>query len=474
MRRFDEQRWLIDNIIRANGIDWDQPRSLYIHAPCGIEANADFAGIRERVKKMADIGPAFAAVARRREAKANAAAQADHKVTARDNFFMAAVHWGAAQWPYDENDETNIAYNNKKRECYAKYAALADHHVEAVWVPFKDKAIPAWLHLPPGYTGGRLPVVISVPGMDSYKEIQVALYGDKFLNRGMAVLAIDGPGQYEAPMIGLHFTMENWMATGRRWSTGSAARPELDATRIGVSGTSFGSLFGTVLTAQRAAHQGLRGDVGVPRARLPHHLPGSLADLQEALHVHVGHHRRGRVRRIPQKITWEGHADKIKVPYLCVAGEAEELSPLEHSDRLMAALKGPKQMVVYQESRHSVGNVPAANLGPFPPILVADWLADRLAGKSFVSERWYVAGSGRDQQDAVLNCNAMRLSRRQFLRAAVGAAALSAVSCAVAAQLSVAAGARDRRFAAGQLARHRRASHGAMAVGTARPSLCRR
>ena len=133
VRRFDEQRWLIDNVIRANGIDWDQPRSLYIHAPCGIEANADFAGIRERVKKMADIGPAFAAVARRREAKANAAAQADRKVTARDNFFMAAVHWGAAQWPYDENDETNIAYNNKKRECYAKYAALADHHVEAVW-----------------------------------------------------------------------------------------------------------------------------------------------------------------------------------------------------------------------------------------------------------------------------------------------------------------------------------------------------
>src|SRR5262249_48140781 len=78
----------------------------------------------------------------------------------------------------------------------------------------------------------------------------------------------------------------------------------------------------------------------------------------------------------------------------CVAGEAEELSPLEYSERLMAALKGPKQMVVYQESRHSVGNVPAANLGPFPPILLADWLADRLAGKPFVSEHWYVAGSG--------------------------------------------------------------------------------
>ena len=65
VKRFYEQRWLIDNIIRANGIDWDQPRSMYLSGPCGIEGNADFAGIRERVKKMADIGPAFEAARQR-------------------------------------------------------------------------------------------------------------------------------------------------------------------------------------------------------------------------------------------------------------------------------------------------------------------------------------------------------------------------------------------------------------------------
>ncbi len=249
VRRFEEQRWLLDNIIRANGIDWDQPRSLYLSGPCGNEANADFAGIRERVKKMADIGPAFEAVARRREAKAKAAEEADHKVTARDNYFMAAVHWGAAQWPYDQNDETNIAYNNKKRECFTRYAALADHHVEAVWVPFQDKAIPAWFHLPPGYKGGRIPVVISIPGMDSFKEIQVALYGDRYLNRGMAVLTIDGPGQYEAPMLGVYFSVENWMAAGKPLVDWLAARPEVDPERIGAAGTSFGTFFGTILTA---------------------------------------------------------------------------------------------------------------------------------------------------------------------------------------------------------------------------------
>src|SRR3974377_853134 len=173
VRRFDEQRWLIDNIIRANGIDWDQPRSLYIHLPCGIEANADLAGLPERGKNMAALGWPCGGGGRPRETKATAAPQADRKVTARDNFFMAAVHWGAAQWPYDENDETNVAYNNKKRECYAKYATLADHHVEAVWVPFKDKAIPAWLHLPPNHSGGPLPGGVAVPRADSHKRARV-------------------------------------------------------------------------------------------------------------------------------------------------------------------------------------------------------------------------------------------------------------------------------------------------------------
>jgi hypothetical protein len=98
-RRFTEQRWLLDNIIRSVGMDWDQPRSMYLSAPMGGEANADFAGIRQRITKLADASPAFAAVARRREAKAEAAENEQHLVTARDNYFMAAIHWGAAQWP---------------------------------------------------------------------------------------------------------------------------------------------------------------------------------------------------------------------------------------------------------------------------------------------------------------------------------------------------------------------------------------
>src|SRR5882724_2912905 len=129
-RRWTEQRWLLDNTIRSVGMDWDQPRSAYLSAPCGPQATADFALVRSRIQKYADAAPAFEAVARRREGVARAAVDAGDTVTARENYFMAAVHWGAAQWPIDEANAQNLGYNAKKRECYGAYAKLADHRVE--------------------------------------------------------------------------------------------------------------------------------------------------------------------------------------------------------------------------------------------------------------------------------------------------------------------------------------------------------
>src|SRR5258705_8720633 len=245
-RRWTEERWLLDNTIRTVGMDWDQPRSAYLSAPCGPQATADFALVRSRIQKYADAAPAFEAVARRREGVARAALDAGDTVTARENSFMAAVHWGAAQWPIDEANAQNLGYNAKKRECYGAYAKLADHRVEEAWIPMPDgKRLPAWFHLPPRYAGGRIPVVISVPGMDSFKEIGVSMYGDRWLERGLAVLAIDGPGQYEAPLLGVFFSMPAWQAAGKACSAWLAPRAGIDAQKKGRTRQTLRSFFST-------------------------------------------------------------------------------------------------------------------------------------------------------------------------------------------------------------------------------------
>ena len=395
-RRWTAQRWLLDNTIRSVGMDWDQPRSIYLSAPCGPEASADFAGLRQRITKLADASPAFEAVARRRQDKAEAAELGQDLVTARENYFMASIHWGAAQWPIDENNAQNRLYNARKRACFTKYAALADHQVEAAWVPLPDgRSLPAWFHVPPGYRGESIPAVVSLPGMDSFKEMGVALYGDRWLSRGMAVLALDGPGQYESPLLEIYFSMPAWMATGAAAVDWLTRRSEIDPARIGLSGTSFGSFFGTIA----AAHEPRLRAVAVASVC---HEPGFHTIFEEASPTFKmrfmymsGITDEALFDEFRRRMTWEGHADRIRSPYLCLAGEADELSPIEHTERLMRALAGPKRLVVYQDSRHSVGNVPAANLGPYPPVLMADWMAATLNGRTFPSERWYVEANGR-------------------------------------------------------------------------------
>lgn len=394
-RRWAAQRWLVDNIIAANGIDWDQPRSVYLNVPCGMEAAPDFAAIRAQVKKFADCSPAFEAAARRRQAKAEAAVSAGEHVTARNNYFFAAIHWGAAQWPIEENNEANLAFNQSKRDCYVAYARLADHHVEAVHIPLHDKALPAWLHLPPGYSGGQIPIVVAIPGMDSFKEGLVSLYGDPYLTRSMAVLALDGPGQYESAVLGIPVSMENWRAAGPAVMEWLLERPEVDPERIGISGRSFGSFFGTILAASEPRF------AACAVASVCHE-PGFHTIFEEASPTFkmrfmymAGFVDEDAFDEFRRTLTWEGDAERIRVPYLCLAGEHDDLSPLEHTERLLASLPGPKQLVIYQGSRHSVGGGPAAVNGPHPASLSADWLAARFAGEPLASERWFVETTGK-------------------------------------------------------------------------------
>ena len=395
-RRWVEQRWILDNVIRSVGMDWDQPRSAYIAGPCGAEASSDMAAIRQRIQKYADASPAFEAAARRREAKAKAAEESEELVTARENYCIATMFWGAAQWPIDENNEKNKFYNQRKRECYTKYAKLADHRVEEVWIPLEGgKSLPAWFHLPPGYQSGRIPVVISIPGMDSFKELGVAMYGDRWLGRGIAVLAIDGPGQYESAVLDIHFTMPAWSATGKAAVDWLVKRQEIDPNRIGISGNSFGTFFATIAAANEPRIRAIATSYTCFE-------PGFHTIFEEASPTFKmrfmymsGFTDEDKFDEFRKGMTWEGYAEKIRVPFLCIAGEADDLSPMQYTERLMRTLQGPKRLVVYQDSRHTVAGVPATNLGPNSATLVADWMLTALNGKPFPSERWFVDATGR-------------------------------------------------------------------------------
>src|SRR5579863_3654037 len=55
VKRWKDQRWLIDTVIQAVGMEWDQPRLNYTMYPAGVDAIGDFRTVGMRVRKFADM-----------------------------------------------------------------------------------------------------------------------------------------------------------------------------------------------------------------------------------------------------------------------------------------------------------------------------------------------------------------------------------------------------------------------------------
>ncbi len=396
-KRFQSQRWIMDAVIRTVGMEWDQARLHYMGAPGGAEGLAEFMGIGARVKHYADIERQTVVSARRRMAKAEAFEEAGHLVSAGQSYFIAAMLWAAARWPIFEINQTLIDYDEKMNACYAKFITYADRPISRVEIPYGDTSLPAYLHLPrePG-PDERFPAVIGIDGMDACKEIMVSMAGDRLLDRGIAVLAMDGPGQGECCTRSIKVTERNHMDTGLAAFEWLAGQPQIDAGRIGLNAVSFGSYFGT--QAAIAIGDALKACAVAAVCHEPgaHTIFNMASPTFKARFMFMsGYDDEDEFDRFRLGLDLRPLIGGLKTPYLIVAGEDDQLSPLEFTEALFDRVGAPKRLVVYEGADHGMGGAPSTQLGPNWQTLIADWLADRLDGKPMHSERLFVANSGR-------------------------------------------------------------------------------
>jgi dienelactone hydrolase len=395
-RRFEEQRWLLDGLIRQVGVDWDQGRSQYLAQACPVDAAADFARIRDRVRSFADIDREFAAAARRREALALAAHDEGRPVAQREHAFVASVLWGAAQWPLFGNTPLNLAYGERKVSCYERFVEHASRPVERIEIPFGSSSLPAYLHLP---TSGSppYPCVIQVGGMDSFKEHLVPIYGDRYLERGIARLTFDGPGQGESLSRGLWVTATNAIDAGRAVVGWAAGRPSLDPTRIGLAGVSFGSFWATQIAASVAGIAACATVMAIHEPGLRTLFEMASPTFKSRFMYMAGLADEPAFDRFAATLTLTDLAPDVRCPVLVVAGEEDDLSPIEHTWSLLARIRGPRELVLYQGERHGVAGGPAAAAGPSRDEVVVEWFADRFAGRPMGDRLRYVTTTGTVQ-----------------------------------------------------------------------------
>jgi dienelactone hydrolase len=395
IRRFNEQEWLLDQVIATRGIDWDQGRTSGLVRACGEDAKGDMDALKKQVKRLADIAPGFARLAQQRETRAQEAEITGEKTVARDNYFIAAQYWASAMWPIDEANDRIRLYNEHKNETYAKYIGLADHRIEKAQVPYRGSYLSGIFHLPPGYTGGKIPVVVIIQGMDGYKEKSVSLYKDAWMQRGIAVFAFEGPGYWEAPLRGIYVDMAGWGEAGKAAADWLVARPEVDPAKIVMTGSSYGSLFSVAMLAAEPRYKAcaVTGTCYEPGGETIFNRASPT--FKRRFMFMSGITDEAEFDEFRKTIDWRGYAEKVKVPYLVLSGEFDQLSPMEHTEAFMKALGGPKQLVVYEGGTHSVTGSSASVKGPEPRKVQAEWLRARLDGAPLESERWFVDLDGK-------------------------------------------------------------------------------
>jgi dipeptidyl aminopeptidase/acylaminoacyl peptidase len=377
-RRFREQKWLLDSVISTVGLDWDLLRMAVTVAPSGFEGLGDWGVIASTVKRFDEISPGFRAGGERREQRAKEAEDRGELVSARESYLIAATYFGIAQWPIDEDNALNSELNARKVAAYAKFAAMSHPVIERAEIAMGDRTIPGWLHKPAGVEPPYA-VVVMLPGMDTFKEQLVWAYGDKTVERGMAALAIDGPGQSESLIHGLKVTADNFADTGVAVLDWIDSRDDLDSSRVGIFGRSFGSYAATVM-ANAVADRVLACAVG-----LPCHEPGFHTIFEEASPTFknrfmfmAGYDDEAAFDEFIQGFDLRERVGNLTCPYMVVGGELDELSPIHNTYDLVRRVPGAVDLVIYENERHAPGRSPASQFGPHWYSMMTDWLAARV------------------------------------------------------------------------------------------------
>ncbi|HXV84342.1 MAG TPA: alpha/beta fold hydrolase [Candidatus Binatia bacterium] len=390
MRRWREQRWLLDQIIQTRGLDWDQGRTGKILRNCGSGVQGDIQEISRRVQKFVDIPREFARGAARREELARDAEKTGHLVNAREHFYIAATFYTNAMWGlYEDGNEKRIDWAERKRACYDKFIQYAGRPIERVELPYQGKSISALLHLPPNRKASeQVPCVLYIPGMDGVKEDN-PMHNDPLLERGIAVLAIDGPGQGETRERGIKCTASNYEDAGKLACDYLVRRPEIDPDRLAIMGSSMGSYWGPRVAAAESRFKACAVS-GVNVEPGQNTIFNSASPTFKLNYMYMaGYDDEAAFDEFAKTLTLRDVAPKIRCPYMIVAGEDDDLCPIEFVHQFMNAIPGPKVLVVYEGEKHSIRN-------PRARTLLVDWLADRLAARPFKSERVYVEMSGKE------------------------------------------------------------------------------
>ena len=328
----------------------------------------DFVATLSRIRTWDQWCREWGRTAEQYEELAREAESARQPLTASGAWRRAALCWHWGKFVFMDDLGQQRAAHERTVACFARAAGTLVPPAHRVEIPYGSTSLVGYLRLPAGVD--RAPVVIMAPGLDSVKE-ELQSTAEFFLQRGMAALAIDGPGQGETEYtLPIEPAYERVATAVVDWLL---ERPGIDATRIGFFGVSLGGYY----AARAAAYEPrLRASVALSA---PYRFDLDWDDLPQltrgAFQQRSGARDPADARSRAGHLTLADAAPLITHPLLVVHGRRDRLVPPHHAERLVAEAPGA-QLRMFDDGNHGITNHPFRSRS-----LMADWLADTLSGK---------------------------------------------------------------------------------------------
>ena len=325
----------------------------------------DFTATLARITRWADWCREWGVTASHYEQLAEAAEDDGRLPTAVGAWQRAALAWHWAKFVFVDDPQQQRAAHDRAVACFRKAAPALTPPAILVEVPYGTTILPAYLRLPE--TVQAAPAVIMVPGLDSTKEELQATAG-YFLARGLATLAIDGPGQgeaeYELPMEPAYEKVAAAAVDCLQ------TIQDIDSARIGLFGVSLGGYYAARAAAYEKRLKAVVALAGAYRFDLDwDELPPQTRATFQA-RSGAGSAEEARVKAAA--FTLEEAAAHIDIPLLVVGGGRDTIIRAYHQERLAEEVK-TAELLIYPDGSHGVTNRAYESRSR-----MADWLAAKL------------------------------------------------------------------------------------------------
>lgn len=330
----------------------------------GVDYN-DFVHTTARVEKWEEWLDAWVANGDVHTELGRRAEENGKALTAGQAYVRAALsyHFAKFVWMVDM-EKYRQAADKAVNSLYAAHRLL-DPTAERIEATLDGNLMFANLRRPSGID--TPPLVILLPGLDSTKE-EFFNWENVYLDRGIATLSMEGPGQgetgyntYIRPDYNLAVTAMLDAISGRK---------DISQDQIGVVGVSMGGYYAPRAAAfepriKAAAAIGGPYNFGECWSGLP-------SITRESFVHHSGSRDEKEAEQIALQLNLVDVAPKITQPFLVVFGKLDRLIPWRQAEQVAAEAQNAK-LVMFEDGNHVCNNIPYK----YRP-LVGDWIKEQL------------------------------------------------------------------------------------------------